>query len=113
MYAVIDDRGSHIKVAEGEVLNVDLLDGLPGAEVVFDRVLLYSDESGVVIGKPTVEGAEVVAEVVGLAKGKKVHGVSFRRRKNSKVRKGHRQKYSRVRIKQIKAAGSPGGRNGT
>ena len=103
MYAVINDRGNQIKVAAGEVLDVDLLGKEAGSEVVFDRVLLYSDDSGVKVGKPTVEGVEVVAEVVGDVKGKKIYGVSFRRRKNSKVRKGHRQKYSRIRIKEIRA----------
>lgn len=103
MYAVIDDRGNQIKVTAGEVLDIDLLGEEAGSEIVFDRVLLYSDDSGVKIGKPTVEGVEVVAEVVGDVKGKKIYGVSFRRRKNSKVRKGHRQKYSRIRIKEIRA----------
>lgn len=103
MYAVIDDRGNQIKVAAGEVLDIDLLGEEAGSEIVFDRVLLYSDDSGVKVGKPTVEGVEVVAEVVGDVKGKKIYGVSFRRRKNSKVRKGHRQKYSRIRIKEIRA----------
>ena len=103
MYAVIDDRGSQIKVAEGEIIAIDLADFEPGSEVIFDRVLLLSGDSGVKIGAPVVEGASVVAEVVGTVKGVKVHGMSFRRRKSSKVRKGHRQKYTRVRIKQIKA----------
>ena len=101
MYAVIDDRGNQIWVTEGEIIEVDLMDAESGAEVVFDKVLLCSGESGVTVGKPAIEGARVVAEVLGNSKGKKVYGVSFRRRKNSKVRKGHQQQYSRVRIKEI------------
>ncbi|MHC4713118.1 MAG: 50S ribosomal protein L21 [Planctomycetota bacterium] len=101
MYAVIEDRGNQIKVAEGEIIEVDLMDAEAGAEVVFDKVLLYSDESDVKVGKPAIDGAKVVAEVLGDAKGRKIYGVSFRRRKGSKVRKGHRQHYSRIRIKQI------------
>jgi len=103
MYAVIDDRGNQVKVSAGDVVDLDLLAVEAGSEVIFDRVLVYSDESGVKIGKPTVEGASVVGEVIGEVKGRKVYGVSFRRRKNSKVRKGHRQKYSRVEIKEIRA----------
>ena len=103
MYAVIDDRGSQIKVTEGEVVAIDLSDAEPGSEVIFDRVLLFVDDSGVKVGTPTVDGASVVAEVVGDIKGKKVYGVSFRRRKSSKVRNGHRQRYTRVKIKAIKA----------
>ncbi len=101
MYAVIDDRGNQIRVAEGEIVEIDLMDAEPGAEIVFDKVLLASSDSGVTVGKPSIEGARVVAEVLGKSKGRKVYGVSFRRRKNSKVRKGHRQHYSRVRIKEI------------
>jgi len=103
MYAVIDDRGNQIKVSEGEVINVDLADVEPGSEVVFERVLLVSDDSGVKIGRPVVQDAKVIAEVLGNVKGKKVYGISFRRRKASRVRKGHRQKYTKVRIKEIKA----------
>jgi len=104
MYAVIDDRGNQIKVAEGEVVDVDFAaDAEPGSQVTFERVLLYSDASGVKIGKPAVDGAKVIAEVVGHTLAKKVYGVSFRRRKSSKRRWGHREKYTRVRIKEIKA----------
>jgi len=103
MYAVIDDRGNQVKVSTGEVVDLDLMEAEAGSEIVFDRVLVLGDESGVKVGKPTVEGAQVVAEVIGEAKGRKVYGVSFRRRKNSKVRKGHRQHYSRVKIKEIRA----------
>ncbi len=103
MYAVINDRGNQIKVAQGDVVSVDLLDAEPGAEVVFDNVLFYSDGSGVKVGQPAVEGATVVGEVMGHIKDKKIYGVSFRRRKGSQVRKGHRQKYTQVRIKGINA----------
>jgi len=103
MYAVIDDRGNQIKVSQGEVVAIDLTQAEPGAEVIFDRVLLYSDDSGVKVGKPTIEGAQVVAQVVGEKAGKKVYGMTFRRRKNSRVRKGHRQHYTQVKIKEIKA----------
>lgn len=103
MYAVIDDRGNQIKVVQGEIIDVGLMDVEEGTEIVFEKVLLYSDDSGVKIGKPAVEGVQVVAEMLGMVKGKKVYGVSFRRRKNSRVRKGHRQHYSRIRIKEIKA----------
>ncbi|MCD6405580.1 MAG: 50S ribosomal protein L21 [Planctomycetes bacterium] len=103
MYAVINDRGNQIKVAQGNVVSVDLMDAEPGSEVIFDNVLLYSDDSGVKVGRPTVEGAAVVGEILGPIKGKKIYGVSFRRRKASQVRKGHRQKYTQVRIKEIKA----------
>lgn len=103
MYAVIDDRGSQLKVAEGEVVEVDVIQAEAGSEVTFDRVLLLSGDSGVKVGAPLIEGACVTAEVIGESKGKKVWGISFRKRKSSKVRKGHRQRYTKIRIKEIKA----------
>lgn len=103
MYAVIDDRGNQIKVAEGQVLNIDVIQAEAGAELTFDRVLLLSGDAGVKVGAPLVEGASVTAEVIGAVKGKKVWGISFRKRKSSRVRKGHRQQYTKVRIKEIKA----------
>jgi large subunit ribosomal protein L21 len=103
MYAVIDDRGNQIKVSQGEVLAIDLTEAEPGTELIFDKVLLYSDDSGVKIGQPAIAGAKVVAEVIGPEAGKKVYGMTFRRRKNSKVRKGHRQHYTQIRIKEITA----------
>ena len=103
MYAVIDDRGNQIKVVQGEIVEVDLAVAEPGSEIVFDRVLLTSGDAGIKVGAPVVEGARVVAEVLGETKGQKVYGMSFRRRKNSKVRKGHRQHYTSVRIKEITA----------
>ena len=103
MYAVISDRGNQITVTEGEVLEIDLLDAAGGDEIIFDNVLMISNDSGVTLGKPAVEGVRVVAEVVCDTKGKKVYGLSFRRRKSSKVRKGHRQKYTKIKINKIEA----------
>jgi len=101
MYAIIDDRGNQLKVAEDDVVNLDLLEAETGSEVVFDRVLLTSDDGDVKVGKPALEGVRVVGEVLGDFKGRKVTGVSFRRRKGSKVKTGHREKFTRVRIKAI------------
>ncbi len=105
MYAVIEDSGQQFLVHEGDEINVDLRD-LPENtdEIKFDRVLLVSDEEGgkVKVGTPLVSKAEVLADVVNPdAKGPKVRIHHLRRRKASRRRKGHRQKYIRVRIKEI------------
>ena len=105
MYAVIEDSGQQFRVSEGDVLKVDLRDLAEDVEQIeFDRVLLVSDEGKVSIGTPLLAGAKVTAEVVSpLAKGPKVHIYQWRRRKDSRRKIGHRQKYIEVRITKIVA----------
>ncbi len=105
MYAIIEDSGQQFKVAEGDVLRVDTRELPPEAkEVVFDRVLLLAEEGNIRVGRPLVEGAKVQAEVVNpLAKGEKVYIYYFRRRKHSRSKTGHRQKYLEVRVTKIVA----------
>ena len=103
MYAVIEDSGQQFRVCEGDVLDVDLRDLADDAEKIeFDRVLLVSDEGDVKVGTPLVAGAKVVAEVIDArAKGPKLRVYHLRRRKASRRKAGHRQKYVRVRIAKI------------
>lgn len=104
MYAIIRDRSRQSTVRTGDVLLVDL-DGerAPGDKITFDEVLLVGDEGTCRVGKPTVDGASVTAEVLEHTKGKKVVAFRFKRRKNVRVKQGHRQKYTRVRIEAINA----------
>ncbi len=103
MYAVIEDSGQQFRVSEGDVMDVDRRELADDAsEVVFDRVLLVSDEDKVKIGTPHVSGAKVTAEVLDAdAQGPKVYIHKLRRRKNSRRRTGHRQQLLRVRVKKI------------
>jgi len=105
MYAVIEDSGRQFRVSEGDVLDVDLREEAQETkEIVLDRVLLVSDEGEVKVGTPLVSGAKVTAEVVAAeAKGPKIGIYRLRRRKSSRKKIGHRQKYTRVRITKIKA----------
>jgi large subunit ribosomal protein L21 len=106
MYAIIEDSGQQFKVSEGDVVRVDTRDLPEGAkEVVFDRVLLLAEDGNVRVGRPLVTGARVQAEVLDpLAKGEKVYIYYFRRRKHSRSKTGHRQKYLEVRVTKIIAA---------
>ena len=100
MYAIIEDSGQQFRVSEGDVVDVDLRE-LPdkATEVQFDRVLLISGDDSVKVGTPLVEGAKVTAAIVDpLAKGPKIHHYYWRRRKGSRRKTGHRQKYLRVKI---------------
>ena len=103
MYAVISDRGNQITVREGDEILCDLNGAWEeqGQEVVFDRVLLTSDEGTVRVGKPTVDGASVKGEFLGTAKGEKLVVFKFKRRKGNRTKRGHRQGYARVRITSI------------
>ena len=104
MYAIIEDSGQQFRVSEGDVLNVDLRETPENAKTIeFDRVLLVSGE-GLKVGTPLVKGAKVVAEILDpQAKGDKVHTYRFRRRKASRRKTGHRQKYIRVKVSKIVA----------
>ena len=109
MYAVIEQGSKQYKVAEGDCLNIDLTDVSPDAETIeLDKVLLVSDGKEIKVGTPFLEGAKVVASFQTTAgdaviKGKKLYPTHFRRRKNSKRRMGHRQKYLQVVIDKIEA----------
>lgn len=101
MYAIIADGGRQHRVEEGQTLDVDLRDANPGDQVTFDRILAIGGEGEFKLGTPEVSGASVTAKVLDQTKGDKVFVQKFRRRKNSKRRTGHRQKYTRVRIEKI------------
>jgi large subunit ribosomal protein L21 len=102
MYAIISDRNNQATVRVGDEILCDLMDDAErGSTITFDHVLLVGEEGSVKIGKPTVEGAKVSGEVVGEARGDKVVVFRFKRRKNIRVKRGHRQSYTRVRITDI------------
>jgi large subunit ribosomal protein L21 len=109
MYAVIEQGGKQYKVSEGDKLEVELVD-VPAEvkNIELDKVLLVSDGKKVKLGKPYLEGAKVVAAfetnaAEAIIKGKKLYPTNFRKRKNSKRRIGHRQKFLRVVIEKIVA----------
>ncbi|NBC87154.1 MAG: 50S ribosomal protein L21 [Bacteroidetes bacterium] len=100
MYAIVDIKDKQFKVRENETAYVPFHSELDaGDEVVFDRVLLVSDGAGdVSIGTPTVSGAAVHATVVDQVKGDKVIVFKKKRRKRYRVKRGHRQQYTQIRI---------------
>ena len=109
MYAVIEQGSKQYKVAEGDCLNIDLTDIDPDAKTIeLDKVLLVSDGEEATIGMPYIEGAKVIASFKTTAedavvKGEKLYPTHLRRRKNSRRRIGHRQKYLQVVIDKIEA----------
>jgi large subunit ribosomal protein L21 len=104
MYAVIVDGSRQYRVQEGDLLRIDYREGEPGQVVEFGRVLLIKGEGPASVGRPTIEGAKVVGEVKEQTSEKYVIQ-RFRRRKNYRRLKGHRQPYTFVKIQQIVAPG--------
>ena len=102
MYAVIKTGGKQYQVAEGDEIQVDLLQGQPGDSVEIGDVLMVKTDSDVKVGMPRVEGAKVSATIVGHVKGKKIVVFKFKRRKDYRRKQGHRQKYTKLRIESIK-----------
>ncbi len=104
MYAVIADSGSQYKVSEGDVIRVDLRE-LPEDQTTlqFDSVLLVGGNGESKIGTPTLDGAKVTADLLTEVKGDKITIIKFKRRKNYRRKRGHRQRFLRVKITGIEA----------
>jgi large subunit ribosomal protein L21 len=99
-YAIFKTGGKQYRVAAGDVIEVEKLDGEAGAEVTFSEVLFSGEGSSIKTGAD-LQGATVVAEVVEQFKGPKLLNFKFRRRKGYHRTVGHRQKLTRVKIKSI------------
>ena len=100
-YAIIRTGGRQFRVAEGDTLDVDLLDVEPGKTATFGDVLLFADGKDVTHGSPLVSGAKVISEVLEQRKDKKVVAFKYKRRKGYHRTVGHRRKLTRVEIKTI------------
>ena len=103
MYAVIQTGGKQYRVSEGDILRVELLEAEPKAKVTFDQVLFVDKGGDLKVGQPTVKGATVEAEVITHDRAKKVTIFKKRRTTTYQRTAGHRQGYTEVRIKSIKA----------
>lgn len=101
MYAIITTGGKQYKVEQGTVLFIEKLEAADGATVTFDTVLAVGSEGSVKVGTPVVEGASVEAKVVKNGKGKKLNIITYRPKKGSVRRMGHRQPYTKVEITAI------------
>jgi large subunit ribosomal protein L21 len=105
MYAVIETGGKQYRVEVGTELEVELLDVEPGKTVTLDRVLLVADGDEAAIGQPVVGGATVSAEVLRQARGEKLIAFKYRPKARSRVKKGHRQELTVLRINDITFGG--------
>ena len=103
-YAIIRSGGRQYRVAEGDTVDVDLIDVEAGKTATIDDVLMYADGDKITHGSP-IDGAKVTAEVIEHRKDKKVIAFKYRRRKGYHRTVGHRRKLTRLKIKSIAVGG--------
>ena len=102
MFAIIETGGKQVKVEEGQEIFVEKLDVNEGDSFTFDKVLFVGGDA-VKVGAPTVEGASVTATVKNHVREKKITVFTYKRRKDSKRKQGHRQPYTKLTIDKINA----------
>lgn len=103
MYAIIKTGGKQYRVTEGDILYIEKLDQEAESSVEFLEVMAVGKEDGTVIGTPTVAGAKVIGKVLKNGKAKKITVFTYRAKKDSKRKMGHRQPYTKVEIQSIVA----------
>lgn len=103
MYAIIKNGGKQYKIKEGDIVLLDKLSAEPKSTVELNEVLMVESDGKLSIGTPLVESARVEAEVINEGRGKKVIIYKKRRRKDSKLKRGFRRDFTRVRITKISA----------
>ncbi len=108
-YAIIKTGGRQFRVAEGDTIDVDLLDIDSGKTATFGDVMMFADGDDVTHGNPLISGAKVTAEVLDQRKDKKIIAFKYRRRKGYHRTVGHRRKLTRVKIKSISVGAKKAG----
>ncbi|RUM46491.1 MAG: 50S ribosomal protein L21 [Desulfocapsa sp.] len=103
MYAIVKTGGKQYQVTNGDQLRVEKLEGVVGDTVELTDVLMVADGENIQIGRPVVENAKVIATIAEQGKAKKVIIFKKKRRKGYRLRKGHRQMYTALKIQEISA----------
>ena len=103
MFAIVEIAGQQFKVEEGQELFVHQLEAAAGDSVSFDQVLLVDRDGSATVGTPVVKSASVTATVLDHVKGDKVIVFKKKRRKGYKVKNGHRQSFTKLKVDAIKA----------
>ena len=103
MYAIVETGGKQYRVTQGDTFHVEKLPFDRGTTVALDRVLMIGGEEAVHIGTPVVDGAKVVCTVLEQGREKKVFAFRYKAKKNVRVKRGHRQYYTCLRVDSIDA----------
>ena len=101
MYAVIQTGGKQYRVSPGDQLKVEKLQADIGDKVTFEKVIMTSDGEKIQVGKPYIENANVEGKLLGHGKSRKVLVFKYKRRKNYRRKRGHRQPFSLISIENI------------
>ena len=101
MYAVVRTGGKQMKVAPGDAVRVEKLDGSVGDRVEMTDVLLVAGDGEPRIGQPLVAGAKVIGTITAQGRGPKITVFKMKRRKGYRRKSGHRQAYTEVRVEGI------------
>ena len=104
MYAIIETGGKQYKVAEGDVLQVELLKADADQTVMIDRVLAVENGTDLLVGKPVVENAKVECKVLSHGKAPKVVVFHYKAKKNIRKKNGHRQPFTKLVVEKITLA---------
>lgn len=105
MYAIFETGGKQYTATAGDILFIEKLNAEPGEEVTFDKVLATGGDGDTTFGAPYLDGAAVTAKVLKNGKGKKITILTYRPKKDSQRKMGHRQPYTKVEILSVGAAG--------
>lgn len=103
MYAIIQTGGKQYKVEVGSCINIEKLDVVAGEEITFDQVIAVSNDNGLTVGSPFVEGVKVKADFIETGKAKKIIVYKYKAKKSYKKKQGHRQPFTKVKITAIEA----------
>ncbi|PIQ60979.1 MAG: 50S ribosomal protein L21 [Bacteroidetes bacterium CG12_big_fil_rev_8_21_14_0_65_60_17] len=103
MYAIVEIAGKQYKVSQDDTLYIPRQSAETSSTLSFDKVLLVADGENVSVGTPTVEGASVNATVLDHVKADKVLVFKKKRRKRYKVKRGHRQPYTQIKVTALNA----------
>ena len=106
MYAIVEAGGKQYQVEEGRYLKVDLMDGEVDSKVVFDKVVMLVNGKKSKVGQPYVKNATAEGKILGHGKEKKIIVYKQRPKKGYRVKRGHRQEFSRVMINKIRTTAS-------
>lgn len=107
MYAIFESGGKQYRANIGDMLEIEKMNVPVGETLELKKVLMIADDDKVIVGTPTIEDAVITCHVVDYTKAKKIHVFKFKKRKNVRRKTGHRQKYLKIKVDEIKSGNKP------
>jgi large subunit ribosomal protein L21 len=108
MYAIIESGGKQYRIAEGQKVRVEKLSGNADDQITLGEVLAFNDGENTIVGTPYIEGASVTGKIVNQGRARKVTVFKYKRRKDTKKKKGHRQSFTELMIETIQMEAANG-----